>query len=259
MQATTIDEVIEQLQQIIDHCRKNNLRAGYFAALYYKVTCRVKDNIANGVYEDGGRMEMLDVLFANRYLHAWQSYITGNGPTLPWQVAFDHSRHNSVLLLQHLMLGINAHINLDLGIAAIETTRNGNYTLESLRKDFNGINLLLSSLLYEVVNDINRISPMLSLLGFHANNSNSMLMNFTIQAARDGAWCFAEELQTDATLLDARINEIGKLGESLVKQQGFFINLTTKFVRLFEWSSPRKIIDVFTNATPKKKFKEIVK
>ncbi|MBL4676215.1 MAG: hypothetical protein JKY70_08440 [Mucilaginibacter sp.] len=52
-QATTLDEVIEYLTQIINHSIEENDRAGYFAALYYKVTVRVKQGVESGQFGDG--------------------------------------------------------------------------------------------------------------------------------------------------------------------------------------------------------------
>ena len=46
--AASIDEVIEQLDEIINWARDNNSRLGYFAALYRTVTIRVRDGIAAG-------------------------------------------------------------------------------------------------------------------------------------------------------------------------------------------------------------------
>ena len=112
----TIDEVIAQLEKIITWCEINNNCAGYFAVLYYKVTCKVKEGINNKDFEDGVRMEHLDVAFASRYLDAFYSWIAGKQTTNSWQVAFDSVSENTSLVLQHLLLGMNPHINLDLGL-----------------------------------------------------------------------------------------------------------------------------------------------
>ncbi len=42
--------------------------------------------------------------------------------------------------------------------------------------------------------EIDRMSPLLSLMGLQGNNTNSFLIQFSIGNARDGAWCFAEDL-----------------------------------------------------------------
>ncbi len=64
--AKNIDEVIARLTDIIDISRQESSRQGYFAALYRKVTINVKQGILNGRFEDGARMERLDVNFAVR-------------------------------------------------------------------------------------------------------------------------------------------------------------------------------------------------
>jgi hypothetical protein len=73
MAATTIDEVINQLEKIIKESIDTRSRIGFFAALYHKVTVRVKEGILKNEFEDGARMEQLDVVFANRYARdgAW--------------------------------------------------------------------------------------------------------------------------------------------------------------------------------------------
>lgn len=67
-QATTIDEVIQLLQEIIQQSITEKSTKGYFAVLYLKVTQKVKEGIQNGTFENGPRMEKLDVIFANRYI-----------------------------------------------------------------------------------------------------------------------------------------------------------------------------------------------
>ena len=59
MPAETIDQVIQQLDDIIDWSLELNSRLGYFAALYRKVTLKVKGGISDGFFDDGQRMERL--------------------------------------------------------------------------------------------------------------------------------------------------------------------------------------------------------
>jgi len=62
MPYTTIDQILTELQNIITTSAKTGDRAGYFAALYFKVTSDVKEGIAKNEFENGPRMERLDVL-----------------------------------------------------------------------------------------------------------------------------------------------------------------------------------------------------
>ncbi len=245
MQAKTIDEVLVRLEKIISDSIANKDRAGYFAALYHKVTYSVKQGILNNEFEDGPRMERLDVIFANRYLHAYDQWKAGQKPTWSWEVAFESTKKRRPLVLQHLLLGMNAHINLDLGIAAVETCKGQD--LQPLKRDFNNINVVISALTYQVVNDINRVSPLLSLLGLHAGNYNSILIQFSIGNARDGAWCFAQELSEQTTDRDIekciveRDANISQLAQSLVHANPL-LKFTLWVVHMFEWRRADKII-----------------
>jgi len=253
MPAVTIDDILLQLQGIIAESIQTNNRAGYFAALYYKVTASVKDGIAKGRFENGPLMEQFDVVFASRYLNALNAWKTGKPLTESWRVAFEATRNSSLLVLQHLFLGMNAHINLDLGITAVEVTGG---QVESIHNDFDSINTIISSLTYQVLNEIDRVSPLLSLLGLHADNQTSILIQFSIDNARDGAWCFAEDLATKKgadyeACISQRDQTIAKLANALVRTSGF-MRLTIWFIHLFEWKTPSRIIKVMHEAVKKK-------
>src|ERR1044072_5176290 len=115
----TIEEIIARLERIIDDALRGQRRIGYFAGLYERVTSNVRRALVAGdVFRDNPRMERLDVIFAERFLAAWDAYSEGRGPTASWRVAFSWLDDPGPLVVQHLMLGMNAHINLDLGIAA---------------------------------------------------------------------------------------------------------------------------------------------
>jgi len=254
MAYTTIDEILSALSNIIAASERSGDRVGYFAALYYKVTLKVKEGITRNEFENGPRMEKLDVLFASRYLDALQQWRKGLPLTQSWQVAFDATRRSSLLVLQQLLLGINAHINLDLGIAAVETVQG--QPLDTIQKDFDAINTIISSLTYQVIHEINRISPLLSLMGLNAGNTDSLLIQFSIDNARDGAWCFAEDLYTKQgaaydTCIKSRDKNIAQLAGALIKSSGL-IRITLWIVHLFELKNPKKIIHIMH--TYKKKF-----
>jgi hypothetical protein len=61
-------------------------------------------------------MASFDALFANEYLAAYEKFRVNQSPSRVWRFAFDRSRSGGLLILQNLLLSINAHINLDLGV-----------------------------------------------------------------------------------------------------------------------------------------------
>jgi len=244
--AQTIDEVIASLESIISDSISKNNRYGYFATLYLKVTEAVKQGIQQNQFQDGKRMERLDVTFANRYLNAYYQWQNKQEPTQSWKLAFQAVEKSSVLILEHLLLGMSAHINLDLGIATAQTV--GSDPLEGIHTDYDIMNDIIGGLTYGVLAELNKVSPLLSLLGLHAGSSDSVLIQFSIVDARDGAWCFAEEIYGKtgddlAKAINERDNNIFQLGSSLIHQKGL-IAFTIWLIHVFEKKDPRKIMDV---------------
>lgn len=213
--AATIDEVIARLDAAIDRARLENNRLGYFACLYRQVTVRVKEGIASGRFQDGPRMERLDVIFANRYLAALEAYQAGRRPTRSWQAAFDAAK-GDLLILQHLLLGINAHINLDLGVAAAQTAPGAD--LAGLEHDFREISALLGELLDDVQDRLGRVSPWMGLLDWIGMRHDEVVFTFALGGSRDLAWKWAQRFATtDAARLPLEIDALDHVVATLAK------------------------------------------
>ncbi|HEU4538456.1 MAG TPA: DUF5995 family protein, partial [Polyangiaceae bacterium] len=161
MQANDIDEVVTILDGIIAECREQADPLGYFPALYRAVTLRVRAGTASGAFQDGPRMAAFDVAFANRYFAAYDAFRAGGTPSKCWQVAFTTTRSGRLIILQDLVVGINAHINFDLGVAAADMF---GPQLAGFHADFNHINDILAVLTPQVEATVTRFSPLLHVL-----------------------------------------------------------------------------------------------
>lgn len=186
--AQNIDEVIELLDEIIANSIQHNSRAGFFACLYRKMTIAVKNGIANGAFDDAARMEKLDVVFANRYLEAYFNYQQNKAITQSWKIAFDANKQ-ALTTIQHLLLGMNAHINLDLGISAAQISKGSD--IHTLQSDFNKINDVIGSLINSVQTDLEDICFPMKFVRFIDNKSKDAVINFSMKIARDTAWANA--------------------------------------------------------------------
>lgn len=191
-QIETLDAVIDALDRVVELSLERRSRVGYFAAVYRKVTAKVREGVATGFFDDAERMRRLDVAFANRYLSALRSYEAGQRPTRSWELAFEATREARPIILQHLLVGINAHINLDLGIAAAETAPGA--ALPALRRDFDRVNEILASLIADIGHQIDDVSPWIGLLDRIGGRHDDEVVRFSIEAARTAAWRFAVEL-----------------------------------------------------------------
>jgi hypothetical protein len=190
----TIDEVLVRLNGILDDALRQGTRIGYFAALYERVTTNVRRAlVAGNVFQDNARMERLDVVFANRFIHAWDAHTAGGRLSRSWQAAFAVLDDPGPLVVQHLLLGMNAHINLDLGIAAA-TVAHTPADLQALWPDFKTINAVLSRLVQVVEDELGQISPRLHRIEEIAPSLEDRVFDFGIDVARDFAWALATEL-----------------------------------------------------------------
>lgn len=212
--ASSIDEVLDRLDGLIDEFVRDGSRMALFACLYRSVTSRVRDGIRSGRFDDGPRMERFDVIFANRYLNALAAYRRGESPGRSWRVAFDGTRSGQLLILQHLLLGMNAHINYDLGVAAAQTAPGA--ALPGLRRDFFEITRLLGELLEEVQDRITRVSPWLGVIDVVGCRTDEEVFFFGLSRARDVAWevarCVAD---APPERLPAELDRVDRVTEHL--------------------------------------------
>jgi hypothetical protein len=215
-QPRTISEVVTAIDGIVRHCQQHRNRAGYFAALYKRMTMAVAEGIAAGAFDDGPRMEQLDVVFAQRYLSAWQAYQQQGECTNSWKYAFDGCLNQSLTVLQQLVLGINTHINLDLAIAAATVAPGA--SIHALQHDFNRINDVIASLIDDVQQFLEQVWFPMRWLKRVAATQQTNVLNFSIGAARKAAWANAvllanmrpQQQQLHIQAMDATVHSLGR-------------------------------------------------
>jgi hypothetical protein len=195
-------------------------------------------------------MERLDVTFANRYLDALDTFRRGAEPSRCWMVSFRAAEKWRPIILQHLLLGMNAHINLDLGVAAAEVCPGEQ--LPTLKNDFDAINGLLAGMLDKVQEDIEELSPWIRFLDRLGDDRvEDAVINFSISRARDCAWAVAvrlasaneEQARQEIARLDVSIT---RLGEIVWRPREFFVKLGLLVIRLRETSDIQHTIDVLS-------------
>lgn len=203
------------------------------------------EGIATGFFDDGDRMGRLDVAFAARYLSALELYEHDGQATRSWEIAFAATAASRPIILQHLLLGINAHINLDLGIAAAESAPGT--ALPSLRRDFDRINEILALLVSGIKRDLGEASPWIGLLERVGGRRDDEIVRFSIEVARTEAWRFATELAPLARddwggPIGARDAAVARLARVILNPGWLTAGLLT--IRSRESSDVRRNIDV---------------
>lgn len=214
------EEVLAALDAIVEDAIQRPSRLGLFAAMYRHVTAQVRAGIHEGRFDDGERMERFDAIFANRYLAAYRAWHAGEPCSRSWRVAFAAADEPSLICLQHLLLGMNAHINLDLGIAAAEVCPGD--ALPGLQRDFEAINDILLGMLNSVQASLNELSPLLHVLDALLGTGDELLASFSVVKARRQAWrvaCLLAQLPEAARplLVDTLDQQTAVLGRLLIR------------------------------------------
>jgi hypothetical protein len=203
--------------------------AGFFAALYVRVTEAIAAGIRDGLFVDPERMARLVEAFAGRYIGAR----TGGIPVPAcWQAAWDVAGDGELLIVQHLLLGASAHINHDLPLAVAEVAPDVG-GLAALRGDFDAVNDVLAGSFTAVLRDLDRVERWASEA---AALGGGRAFNFSMRVARREAWASAERLDT----LDeaGRQNHLAEL-DSLVSVLAYLITRPVFPLDLVVWLARR--------------------
>ncbi|HLP55143.1 MAG TPA: DUF5995 family protein [Fluviicola sp.] len=247
---TTIDGVLAELDHIIDVSVVENSSMAIFAYVYRRTTAEIKKNVLAGVFEDNERMVKFDVRFANYYIEAWHNYRNNKPISASWKVAFEASK-DPLCIVQYIMLGMNAHINLDLGVTA--ATEAEHTSLVDLKTDFMRVNTILFSLTHEMQSNLGKASRLFFLVSWLGRRNDELLINFSIKKARDFSWVTANRIwnahgshEKESVRLTTD-KAVGFIGGELRRPKGWMLRNTVRLVRRFEEKDVAKIIDILKN------------
>lgn len=245
----TIEEVLKKLDEIIIWAKENQSPVGYFACTYRIMTAQVLQGVQQGKFEDNLRMILLDIAFATRYLEAWEAYSKGRKCTNSWYIAFEAAKNKNLLILQHIFLGMNAHINLDLGISAASVMPYRK--INPLRKDFENINNVIASINQKVRDALNIICYPVDLMDKISNGKDNAVLDFAISKARETSWATAVIASNTPNLI--RESVIGIVDYAAAKVASQIISpkiLTpalTKQLKKYESSDVVKNIEILSS------------
>ena len=194
---TSVVEVIDRLTEIRDCSAKVAPECGIaeFSDLYLTITRGIWERIERGgFFTDNDYLARLDVAFANRYLDALRAWTGGERTPLAWRVLFEVPNDGEVTALQLAGAGVNAHINLDLAVATVDTGREmGDTDLDSRREDYARVNDIFAERMDTLLRNMLEARPAqgpevegLAALG--------RLMTRIVATARHFAWEDAQEL-----------------------------------------------------------------
>jgi len=196
---TSVVEVIDRLTEIRDWTARAAPGCGVaeFSDLYLTITQGIRDGIEQrDFFADNTYLDRLDVAFGNRYFDALRAWAGGQRTPRAWQVLFEVPSDGEITAIQLAGAGVNAHINLDLAVATVDTGRAmGDAKLDTgtRRQDYAKVNDIFAERMDTLLRNVleERAERGLDPEGLAALGR---LMTRIVATARHFAWEDAEEL-----------------------------------------------------------------
>ncbi len=202
----TLDDVVDGLAAWERRFRDAGDRRAVFLTLYGVVSAEMRARVAERAFEDPPWVQRYAVAFANLYREALEHYEAGRTAAVPraWRLCFEAARAGTGLVLQDMLLGVNAHVNNDLPAAlssvSIDPDRAARY------RDHTAVNAVLGSVTERATRRIAALyAPGVAMLDECAGEVDELLSLFSLQIARESAWEGAISLANARGHLEQRL------------------------------------------------------
>lgn len=241
----TVQEALYHLELVLQEAEETHNPLGIYAVLHHQVLTAVLESIKNEEFEHSKSMELVATIVVNRFLEAYMAYQSGQPCSCSWRVAFDSCLRKKLLLIQHFFMGINAQLNLDLGIALAKVAP-GN-ELYMLEKDVRKYHRIVEEVLAETRHQLKLLSPLFWLTRV-GGNKTQQIAHFSLKAAQQHAWGTAELLSNLSgaryqTAVDQIDGFVVKVTQMILKPS-WFNWLLFNLVRLVEQQNTNRVISI---------------
>lgn len=199
--------IVEKMQALVDYWEQGFDRRSIFLNCYMMMTRNMLLAVDNGEFADGVWVSALLHRFAEYYFQALEAF--DRQPDIApkvWQVTFQSSRQPETHVIQHLILGVNAHICHDLVFALADLLRDEWATLtpeqrEMRYRDHCHVNQIIGQTLDTVQDQVvERYSRMMKIVDDLFISADERVTNYFIRSWREEVWQDATrlvELSTD--------------------------------------------------------------
>jgi len=156
MALSRIEDVVAEMTR---RCRRLDEAMDWravFADAYLRTTHAVLHATRGLVFRDPSWVVRIDVDFAERYFDAFDAWTHGRPCPSAWRLAFQSAVGKRTLVLQDVLLGMNAHINYDLPHALDATIPAGlsDGDLEPFLHDHRRLNGVLAGAVDDIERDV---------------------------------------------------------------------------------------------------------
>lgn len=191
----TIPEVIDGLSALEAALYAEQDRRAVFASAYLTMTREIEARVGGHDFNDPAWVARYAIAFANLYRSAFLAYESGSPDTTPppWRTSFEVAVKKRGLVIQDLLLGMNAHINHDLALSLVEVSIDTDR--EARREDHFAVNEAIrhavDAVQHRISEQYGRVYSLVDRL-FEGVDEHTTV--FSIEKARRNAWTSALSL-----------------------------------------------------------------
>lgn len=191
------------MNALADGWRKSADRRAIFVEAYGTMTSNMYEAVDNDEFHDNQWVRRLLDRFAEYYFEGVAMYDSTGTCCQAWQIAHDSALRSDLHTLQHLFLGINAHINYDLALALVDVLEDWRDMSEAQRElrraDHEMVNLMIERIVDRVQDEVvGARAPEMATVDRLMGRVDEWFFSQLIAGWRDDVWDAATQiLQAD--------------------------------------------------------------
>lgn len=203
--------VVDKMQGYIDQWEQTQDQRVIFLTCYAMMTKNMLTALERGEFADRVWVAAMLYRFAEYYFEALDAYESRAKTPAVWQQAFDTCQRPRVHVLQHLVLGMNAHINYDLVWVIVELMRDEwpNLSPEQIQGRYHD-HVHVNEVIYQTIDCVQdevveRYSRSMDIVDKVFLKADEWLLYRLISRWREQVWINARTLMTCAATDEPRL------------------------------------------------------
>ncbi len=244
--AEKLEDVSDRIHEVLEYCREEHNPLGYFAALYTKVAKSIETAVHQEKFIDNDQLARMDVNFVNYYIDAMNCAVDGTEAPRHWDFVIRTAENDQYLVLEHLFIAMNAHINYDLCNAVCDSVDPAK--ILDFKADFMQVNSILFSLLDNVQNDVSVIFHPLKWYLRFGQQLDDKIIALVMGHMRNDAFGFSCTLALcnddhKSRENSERMEHVLGLSQDIINHRSWLINLIIRMVRQMEIGTVKSKIE----------------
>lgn len=213
------DQILTRMSSLVAGWRAQGSARAIFLACYQMMTANMLAAIRRREFGDPAWVRLLLIRFADFYYAALAAYDQSpSSAPAAWRLAFQAADSPAVTAVQHLLLGVNAHINYDLALTLFDLLKPEWQSLAAAQQagryqDYCQVNAVIAATIDSVQDEVlEPAMPVMEVIDRLFGSADERMISSLITRWRETTWDFARRLllakdTAERTRLEQRLEQ----------------------------------------------------